>query len=155
MSGTGNELTPTDMYDQQAYHLKLGGLSIPEIADKLEITETQAVEAYNRYRLRVASYSMDRDEVKQLLLARYETLFSVNWEMALQGDEESTKTAMTILRDEMKLNQLDQIDPADRNVTQNILVIGDDKKSFIEALQQGRQPVAVDEKIDEEEDVYE
>lgn len=87
-----------------------------------------------------------------LLRARYDAILEANFDMALMGDKDSTDNVLKVLAAQVKLEQLDQMDPKDSQVTQNILVVGNDRKAFLEALAAGRRALAEDEKIDEEED---
>ena len=141
--------------EERVFTMRRRGSSIQDIAKELDLTDNAVVVLYNAYRMRIAEHSTDREEAKMLMRSRYDALLSANFEMALMGDADATKTVLSVMRDQMRLEQLDQLDPRDSQVTQNILVIGNDRQAFLEALRAGRQPVAVDERIDEEEDAHE
>lgn len=136
----------------RVWHLRRGGLVVHQIAEHMGIPPAEVIEHYNSYRNKLARSTMSRDEAKDLLTARYEGLIAGWYDSAANGDEVALKAVTPLLRDEMKLFQLDQLDPNDRAVTQNILVIGDDKKSFIAALRAGRGQVDTDEIMDAEEE---
>jgi hypothetical protein len=74
------------------------------------------------------------------------------WQKAMAGDDKSATVVINTIIQRSKLQGLDQIDPRDTHAVTNILVLGEDRAAFIEALQQGRKPVAIDESIEEEED---
>lgn len=149
------QIVGDEMMAEKIYYLRRSGYSVQEISERLDIQPNAVIALYNSMRMRMASNKIDRDELKSLLMERYEALLAVNFEMALQGDEDSTKNVLAILREEVKLNHLDQMDPSDAQVTQNILVVGNDREGFIEALRAGRKPVAVDETIEAEEEANE
>lgn len=140
---------------ERVFDLRRRGLNIPEIADHLEITTDEAVVYYNDYRLRMAAAPRKREDLRDLYDSRYEHLISIWYPLAEDRDPEATKIVAGLMKEAVKIHQLDALDPADAGVTQNILIIGEDKAAFIEALQAGRGQVAVDEKMGEEEEEHE
>ena len=137
--------------EEKVFFLRRGGMSPTDIARQLDMTTTQVVDLYNSYRLKVGKHALKRDEARDLMVARYEGLVDTYYSAAINGDQEAFENVIKVLKDESKILQLDQLDPADRQVTQNILIIGDDRASFIEALREGRGDVVTGETIEGEE----
>lgn len=152
-----DELMQNDprILQEKVFARRRSGLSIPEIADELGITEDEAVLHYNDYRLRISVTPRKREDIKDLYDSRYEHLISIWYPLAEDRDPEATKIVAGLMKEAVKIHQLDALDPADSGVTQNILIVGEDKAAFIEALRSGRGQVAVDEKMGEEEDEHE
>lgn len=144
-----------DLLGRQIFQMRRDGVSVEDISDRLQISINDVVSMYNGVRRELMRHQIERDEAKLLMSHRYEKMLETWFSLGVNGDEDAAKLALSVMRDQMKLHQLDQLDPSDRNVTQNILVVGKDKESFMAALQEGRAQVAVDESIDEEEESHE
>lgn len=137
---------------EEIFRLRRGGTTISDIARQMKLSPSAVVAIYNDHRIRLAQHEITREESRMLLRARYDAILEANFDMALMGDKDSTDNVLKVLAAQVKLEQLDQMDPKDSQVTQNILVVGNDRKAFLEALAAGRRALAEDEKIDEEED---
>lgn len=137
--------------EERVFLLRRGGMTPNQIAVHLDMPITEVITHYNSYRKKVASHTMKRDEARELMVARYEGLVEQWYDMAMTGDQDAFDNVLKVLKDEVKVLQLDQLDPADRQVTQNILIVGEDRAQFIAALRAGRGEVADDEIMDGEE----
>jgi len=139
----------------KVYHAKLAGYSIHRIAMDFDITEDDAVRAFNYYRTSRNTTSMDREEAKLLELDRLDDLTTTFHPMAKSGDTSAANTVLKIMDSRAKLLQFDAIDPSNRHGAANIIILGEDRASFMEALQQGRYGVEDSEKMVSEEAVDE
>jgi hypothetical protein len=124
---------------QAVYHLRLGGLSFPEIAERLEISVDQAIVFY-RDRVTRAAKVFGGDErrvVTETELARLDALQEPFWLSATSGDRDDAKFVLQIIQTRMKMLSLDT---PDKNVAEvaRVLVVGGTQKEFMEALSEGR-----------------
>lgn len=139
--------------EYQVYCARLAGYSVPEIADRMELSQNEVIEAYNAYRIKISHYRTggDRDEALALEIDRLDHMQATFYELAQQGDARAADIVLKAIATRSKLKQLDQIDPRSNSAVQNILVVGEDKKAFLEALMSGRKSLASDESMEDEE----
>ncbi len=139
--------------ERKIYHARLAGMSVVRTAELFDISTAEVVRCYKSYRMKMASTpNREREESLTLELERLDAVQSGFWQKAMEGDVKSATVVINTIINRSKLLGLDQIDPRDTHAVTNILVLGEDRAAFIEALQQGRKPVAIDEIMDEEED---
>jgi hypothetical protein len=142
----------------QIYHAKLAGFTIPEIAERFEMNTDEVISMYNSYRRKVAEFpsTKDREEALALEIDTLNHIQSAFYEQAASGDAKAAEIVLKYAMARTKLKQLDQVDPRDSAATTNILIVGNEREAFLQALAQGRQtPVVEGEKIVDEEDTNE
>lgn len=151
-----SELVPTDP-EAQVYHLRKSGMSFLDIAERLAISSAEAIAAFRRYTVTLAaSYSLDeRQALVQLELERLNDLQAAVWAPATAGDRASIETALKIMAHRSKLLQLDAVTPVDNQQVQNILVVGGDQETFLEALRAGRKKAVTSADPENEDDLRE
>lgn len=139
----------------RVYHARLAGYSVERIADDFGVPVPDVIKAYNTYRVSKNTTAMDREEARLLELDRVDDLSTSYYEAAKQGDHKSGELLLKFMQHRYKLLEFDSLDPATIQGQANIIVLGEDRASFMEALQHGRLGVAPSERIESEEAVDE
>lgn len=119
----------------QAYRLKMAGLSLAEIADKLDYASAKAVHTAIKdetHHLVMMSSGEERGDLLQVQNDRYSYLLSKVWPQLEFGDLSAITVARAILGDITKLNQLDVVDASSH--TTQVLVIGGAEVDYIDKL---------------------
>jgi hypothetical protein len=118
-----------------AYHLMLGGKSHSEIAEILEIENTNDVWRLMSERFTSDASVLTNAERKDLLALetlRLNALMAAVWPAAMMGDPKSIDSAVRIIATRSKISGLEQVDPV---VQKNlVLVMGDKEEDYIAAL---------------------
>jgi hypothetical protein len=116
-----------------AYLMRRQGLSPSDIATELHTTPAVIYQAVQRRLTHEAQ--LLGDEERQMLLAlenaRLDHYLSKIWAQIDYGDLKAIETALKITRERAKLNQMDM--PTSTNTTQ-VLVVGGEAVSYIDAL---------------------
>jgi hypothetical protein len=118
-----------------AYHLMIGGKSHSEIAEILEISNTNDVWRLMTERFATDATMLTNAERKDLLALetlRLNALMAAVWPSAMMGDPKSVDSAVRIIAARAKISGLEQVDPV---VQKNlVLVMGDKEEDYIAAL---------------------
>lgn len=130
---------------RRVYHLKLGGMQFPEIAESLDITVDAAVMMYRNATVDAAKvYGGDeRQIIIQTELDRLEMMHQTYWQNALMGERADAEFVLKIMSHRMKLLGLDQLQAETKSQIAQVLVVGGSQQEFIEALNAGRQQGAL------------
>lgn len=151
MSDSDQEVVVREDMGYQVFCAKMAGLTTLEIANRYEMHPEEVIEVYSDYRVRLGQGNdIDRKEARQIEVDRLNHLQSAYYTSAMSGDIKAAELTLKIISQRINLLDLAAIDPRDKQAVQNILVVGESKKEFIEALMAGRG-VADDEIIDGEE----
>lgn len=150
--------------EEKVYHLRVGGLSIPEIASRLDLTKVQCATLYKNYLTELSKLAEIEDTDSALLLekSRLDALFDTYWERAttphqakmlvgkgadayyadveMDPDIDAAKFVLEVSKQRAKLEGFDQLSPVDTATVHQVLVVGNDTASFLAALQEGRRP---------------
>lgn len=81
----------------------------------------------------------ERRRVRALEMERLDALQDAAWDGAMQGSASDIKSVLDVIRTRAKLFELDAHDGTDPTSQLNVLVVGEDKQAFINALTEGRQ----------------
>lgn len=136
-----SELAKYDERDAAVYHLRRGGLSFPEIADRLDLSYSEVMTSYLAFQKKaIAEFgSEERKSMTMLEVDRLDTLQRAVWDQAMMGDQKAIATVLQIINTRTKLLGLDQLTIQDTATLQNVLIIGEAQKDFIDALNNGRK----------------
>lgn len=134
----------------RVYHARLAGYSIQQIALDFDVTPEVVQRAYHAYRLSRSS-SPQREEARELELDRIDGLSTRYYEAGVAGDLKSAEFALKLIQQRSKILQLEAQDPSTPTGAANIIIVGEDREAFMQALRDGKQAVAVDERIESEE----
>jgi len=150
---------------RSVWHMRKMGMSWDAIATQINETyesELNAVQIATVYRTYMSSMVQvygpeDRAHALALELERLNDLQESVWPIAMRGDKDGVKSALDIMKQRHKLLGLDMVDGSDKQAVANILIVGEDKVQWMEALDHGRasgtiMPGAVE---DDEEDTEE
>lgn len=138
----------------QVWYLRSGGLSVPEIAQKLQLSREEVIRRFRDYRLDLAKdVSLEeREQIVQLELARLDAMQYPQWDAAMQGDVKAVEAVLKIMQMRMKYLGLDMVNPTTDAGKQQILIVGTSKEEFIEALQNGKNQLTGSHGDDEEDE---
>lgn len=156
-----------DELANRIYHLRKVGMSYPAIQksfshDGVQLTIAQLTALYRDYMVSIAQAwgSDERDHIRMLEMERLDDLQQAVWSAATSGDFKAIETALKIMAQRQKLTGMDIAVGADKTTVNTLLIVGEDRQSFVEALVNGKAsaPVAasvtgrpVDDDEDEEE----
>jgi hypothetical protein len=133
--------TPGDIR-RVIYHYRRAGEPLAAIAQRMGISVSRVTKYYRDYITELAKYVTVEDHRVALLEenARLDILQSSFWDQATDGqDKDAAKFVLDVMRLRADLNGLKQMNPADREVVHKVLVISQDKSSFLEALAMGQR----------------
>lgn len=141
-----DELEPydPDAVAQAIYHQRKIGSSFAEIQSSLGkkygLTISQVVNLYRSFTksLMEAYGPEERPQLLGLELERLDALQNSYWGLAVGGDDKAANVVLKTIQMRAKLLGLDVPDGTDKNVQQTVLVIGDDRQRWIEALEHGK-----------------
>lgn len=119
-----------------AYKLRLEGKPLYDIADALDMTESQVELAINNRMKteRTLISSKEREGIISLQDARYEAIIAAHWANMLAADDKSTALVLKAMHQKEQLLQLASLDPETSQST--VLVIGGQEASYIKALKE-------------------
>lgn len=145
---------------RQIYHLRKGGMSFKDMHTQLDWdeyghgpSETELIALFRKYALKLANTvtTEEREVARFLEVERLNDLQHAYWAPALEGDVKAAEFVLKVIAQRGKFMQIDQIDGTDRTQVANVLIVGNDQKSFLEALEAGkRKPLAGPDQDDEE-----
>lgn len=154
----GEDYDP-DEVAQRIYHLRKIGDTFPNIRislahDGIDISLSQVVSLFRNFQksLSEAYGPEDREQLLGMELERLDALQQAWWSEARE-DVKAARLVLDISKQRSRLLGLDIPDGTDKNVQQTVLIIGDDKRSFMEALEQGRDsrpPMLTSHVVDDE-----
>lgn len=146
-----------EMAAQQIYHLRRAGKSFEAIRLELQgfdwfLSLSQVVSLFRSFQksLTEAYGPDDRAQLLALELERLDELQASWWRAATTipidddpdhirvPNDKAAAMVLNVMRTRHKLLGLDIPDGTDKNVQQTVLIIGEDKRSFMEALEQGK-----------------
>lgn len=122
---------------RHAYLLKISGMPLAEIAERLDFPSSGAVAKAIRDELSREAAQMPaetRDSLLKLQDDRLNFMLSRLWPSIEQGDPKSIDSGLKVIALQSKLNQLDVADAAQN--TTNVLVIGGAESDYIEKLKE-------------------
>lgn len=120
---------------EQAYLMKMSGLSLSEISAQLNVNTTTVASSINLALKREASYltQEDRDDILAMENNRLDYYLSKLWDQIQYGDVRAILAALQIHDRKMKANRLDQPTSVQNN---QVLVIGGDQADYLQRLKQ-------------------
>lgn len=133
---------------EQIYHMRKMGMTLAEIQKDYNesghnYTLAQIGRMYRGFMesLRAEWGEDERDHIRHLELERLDSLQQALWHQAMEGEPKAIETILKVMAQRQKLTGMDMPSGADPAAVQQILIIGQDKQAFIEALQHGRSEV--------------
>lgn len=126
---------------RQVYHLRKAGKSFAEIAEEMGEDDPIALAKANKYFMDelIVAYGENERRINAMLeLDRMDELQSAWWDAA-KFDKDAAAVVLKIMQMRQKMLGLDLPDPTNGVVQQQVLVIGNDTREWMEALQQGRE----------------
>lgn len=148
--------------EEKVYHLRLGGLSIPEIAGRLGISKVRCATLYKDYLTELSKLAELEDTDARLMVEkdRLDTLMQAYWHSATEPHEamvtvgkgadaymekmevdpslDAAKFVLAVMAQRAKLEGFDQLNPVDTQTVHQVLVVGNDTAAFLAALASGR-----------------
>jgi len=149
------------------WHMRKMGMSWDAISDEIssqyedvQVSPTQVASAYRHYMAQMTQLygPEERTQTLALELERLNDLQNAAWPMAMRGEKDAIKSVLDVMKQRHRILGLDQADGSDPNVVNNVLVIGEDKAAWLEALAHGKGdgPVSLPGPTrDDEEDIEE
>lgn len=131
------ELVPTQEKSYLAYNLKMAGLSMTEIADRLDYPSANAVTMAIRNHIQSdarGQTSEFRQNLLQLELDRLDYMLSRIWPQIEHGDLKAVDTGIKIVQTQSRIAGVDQADASQH--VQQVLVISGEEKDYIAKLKE-------------------
>jgi hypothetical protein len=135
----GERFEPSKL--RTVYHLRKAGKSFSEIAEEIGDDDPAALAKANQYFMDelMAAYGQDDRRTNAMLeLDRLDELQAAWWDNA-KFDKASADVVLKVMQMRQKLLGLDLPDPTMGNVQQQVLVIGNDTREWMAALQAGKE----------------
>lgn len=135
----GERFEPSKL--RKVYHLRKAGKSFSEIAEEIGDDDPVALAKANQYFMSelLAAYGQDERRVNAMLeLDRLDELQAAWWDKA-KFDTQSAGVVLKIMQMRQKLLGLDLPDPTNGQIQQQVLVIGNDTREWMAALQAGKE----------------
>lgn len=143
------EWTP-DAVGQRVYHLRKTGLAWHRVVEELEqvgvsLSLSRVVGVYRDYMKSITQAwgPNEREAHLAMELERLDELQFGLWQQAMIGDTKSVDTLLRLMAQRQKLLGLDVLQSTDKQVINTLLVVGEDQKTFVEALTNGRDSAQV------------
>lgn len=134
-----------DYFGRKIYNYRQAGLSTADIQELLAEEKSLSIERIKNllaeYIQKIrGSYSNEtRSEVLDMELSRLDALQAAWWDQAVKfQDEKAANIVLSVMKTRHRLLGLDQPNGTDEKVKQQLLIIGSDTTSFMEALVSGR-----------------
>jgi len=148
---------------RSVYHYRMAGETVDSIAEILNITINQVVKYHRAYMVRLAKAGEIEsvDHAKLMELDRLDTLMRAHWPMATEDwteailvgsgphqhienvtrppSERSARLVLDVIKQRARLRGWDVTEAVDASTVQNILIVGNDQKAYLEAMLAGRQ----------------
>lgn len=145
------------------YHYRMAGETVDSIAEKLNIRINQVVKYHRAYMVRLAKAGEIEsvDHAKLMELDRLDTLMRAHWPMATEDwtedvlvgsgphqhleavtrppSERSARLVLDVIKQRARLRGWDVTEAVDAGTVQNILIVGNNQKAYLEAMLAGRQ----------------
>lgn len=139
MPGLAKKQTSEQIYDSravEAFKLRAEGKPLWEIAEEMDLTESEVVHLINN-RMKTERSLITTEERQGIIAiqqARYETIIRANWQMMVNGDDKAANIVLKAMAQLEGLNKLHEVDPEASKST--VLVIGGAEQSYIQALKE-------------------
>jgi hypothetical protein len=119
-----------------AYHLKLAGLPLAEIAEKTGFPSANAVASAIKRRILAEARGdgSDRESVRQLELARLDYVQSRIWPQVDHGDLKAVETFLKISALRARYEGFEQVDASANQNT--VLIIGGKEEEYVNKLKE-------------------
>lgn len=131
------ELVPTQEKSYQAYNLKMAGLSMSEIAERLEYPSANAVVMAIRAHIQEdarGQTSEFRQNLLQMELDRLDFMLSRIWPQIEHGDLKAVDSGIKIVQTQARIAGIDQIDASTK--VQTVLVVGGEERDYVAKLKE-------------------
>ena len=122
---------------EQAYQMRLKGMSPSEISAHLQYSDGTAVTRAINERFKIEASQLTSEERESMIameMARLDALQAAVWDSAMYGEAKAVDTALKIIQTRVKVAGLDQIDTSTGKNT--VLVIGGQQADYVESLKQ-------------------
>jgi len=122
---------------EQAYQMRLKGMSPSEISERLDYSDGAAVTRAINERFKIeASYlsTEERESMMAMEIARLDALQAAVWDSAMYGEAKAVDTALKIIQTRVKVTGLDQVDTSTGQNT--VLVIGGQQADYVQRLKE-------------------
>lgn len=131
------ELVPTQEKSYLAYNLKMAGLSMTEIAERLDYPSTNAAVMAIRNHIQEDARGQSsefRQNLLQMELDRLDFMLSRIWPQIEHGDLKAVDSGVKIIQTQARIAGIDQIDASTK--VQQVLVVSGDEKDYISKLKE-------------------
>lgn len=135
----GERFEPSKM--RKIYHLRKAGKSYSDIAEEIGDDDPVALAKSMQYFMSelAAAYGQNERRTDAMMeLDRLDELQAAWWDNA-KFDKDAAGVVLKVMQIRQKLLGLDLPDPTNGTVQQQVLVIGNDTKEWMAALQAGRE----------------
>lgn len=161
MSVVDDRETVEDL-QRSVYHYRMAGETVDAIAEKLNLRINQVVKYHRAYMVRLAKAGEieNVDHAKLMELDRLDTLMRAHWTMATEDhteeavvgtgptqhievlnrppSERSARLVLDVIKQRARLRGWDVTEAVDTGTVQNILIVGNNQKAYLEAMLAGR-----------------
>lgn len=135
-----------DLVARQIWHSRKIGHSWDDIVEEIEmnhgvrLTHAHLANLYNTHHAALSSMvsAEERQQRLMIALAQLDELQSAHWNQAVLGDPVSSKFVLDVLKERHRILGLDRADGTDTAIQQTVLVIGQNKDEWVEALTHGK-----------------
>lgn len=144
---TGTEDEEIETVSWFIYRLRRRGVPITDIPDR--VMEEFGVrlsrdDVEGLHRRAVAALPMaltpeERRKARALEMERLDALQDAAWDGAMQGNASDIKSVLDVIKMRAQIFEFDAHDGTDPASQLNVLIVGEDKQAFINALSQGRE----------------
>lgn len=128
------------------WHYRKTGMAWDDIQQAIhsdhgvELEVSQLHSLYRNYRQVLSEMygPEDREMERGMEIERLNEMQHAWWDIAMAGSEKGATLVLNVMKQRHRLLGLDMPDASDPNVTNNVLVIGESKQAWIDALAAGR-----------------
>lgn len=145
---------PSDEINKRIYHLKRGGESFTEIAERMNLDPSDVIRRYRHYMVDIVTeYSVkERDHIVAMELDRLDQLMIPFYVAGTEGEKEGAETYLKIAAHRAKLLRLDQPTPDELSKSMQVIVVSGSKADYEEALRRGREMPQVAGRVGDDDD---
>jgi hypothetical protein len=152
-----------DMVAQKIYHMRQIGMDWAEVQEHLvahnyvesapSVDELRLI--LRQYTLSMATYmgAGDRELLLAMELSRLDKLQSAYFVQATEGDLRAAQMVLNIMVQRAKFTGMDQLNVQDKQVLASVLIVGGDRRAYIEALETGRAQLMAGQLPDDEDEL--
>lgn len=143
--GTGEE--DLESISWYVYQLRRRGVPFTDIPDRvmadygvyLSRNDVEGLHRRAMASLPMAMTPEERSKARALEMERLDALQDAAWDGAMQGNRTDIQSVLDVIKMRAQIFEFDAHDGTDPASQLNVLIVGEDKQAFINALSQGRE----------------